>query len=117
MNYPVHKIEMLLGVEAMRHYCNILLGCTFTWITDHKDRVHLLQQWNLLGRQAQWLKHISEFNFTIQHIPGIETVLANALSRIYSNDQPGTVCMASKYLMFDEDNEHSRHLDAHPSGH
>ncbi|KAJ2970575.1 hypothetical protein NUW54_g12699 [Trametes sanguinea] len=32
MNYPVHEIEMLAGVEAMRRHRDILLGCTFTGI-------------------------------------------------------------------------------------
>ncbi|CDO74639.1 hypothetical protein BN946_scf184822.g2 [Trametes cinnabarina] len=102
MNYPVHEIEMLAGVEAMRRHRDILLGCAFTWVTDHKGLVHLLKQRNLSGRQAHWLEHISEFNFSIQYVPGVENVLADALSRIYSNDAPGTVHAASEYAMFDE---------------
>ncbi|OJT08771.1 Retrovirus-related Pol polyprotein from transposon 17.6, partial [Trametes pubescens] len=100
-NYPVHEIEMLAGVEAMQRHRDILLGCHFTWVTDHKGLVHLLEQRNLSGRQARWLEKISEFSFAVEYIPGAENVLADALSRIYSNDQPGTVRSPSEYVVFD----------------
>ncbi|KAL7279389.1 hypothetical protein ACG7TL_007230 [Trametes sanguinea] len=104
-NYPVHEIEMLAGVEAMQRHRTILLGCHFTWVTDHKGLVHLLKQRNLSGRQARWLEKISEFDFEIEYVPGVENVLADALSRIYSNDQLGTVRAASEYVTFDADED------------
>lgn len=90
-NYPVHEIEMLAGVESMRRHRDILAGCQFTWVTDHKGLTHLLTQKNLSGRQACWLEQISEFNFEVQYVPGVDNVLADALSRMYSHDAPGTV--------------------------
>ncbi|EJF59637.1 hypothetical protein DICSQDRAFT_171815 [Dichomitus squalens LYAD-421 SS1] len=60
---------------------------------------------NLSGRQARWLEHISEFNFSIEYVPGVENVLADALSRIYSNDRPGTVRAPSEYTSFDEEGD------------
>ncbi|KAL7280814.1 LOW QUALITY PROTEIN: hypothetical protein ACG7TL_005758 [Trametes sanguinea] len=101
-NYPVHEVEMLAGVEAMLRHRDILLGCAFTWVTDHKGLIHLLNQRNLSGRQARWMEKISEFNFKIEYVPGVDNVLADALSRIYSNDQPGTVRAASEYSTADE---------------
>ncbi|CAL1702710.1 unnamed protein product [Somion occarium] len=102
MNYPVHEIEMLAGVESMLRHCEILIGCLFTWVTDHKGLTHVLKQKNLSGQQARWLEKISEFDFTIEYVPGIDNILANALSCIYSNDRPGTVRAASEYTTFDE---------------
>ena len=43
MNYPVHEIEMLAGVESMKRHRDILLGCHFTWVTDHKG------PWEMIG--------------------------------------------------------------------
>ncbi|TBU56080.1 hypothetical protein BD310DRAFT_824599, partial [Dichomitus squalens] len=57
------------------------------------------------GRQARWLEHISEYNFDIEYVPGVENVLADALSRIYSNDRPGTVRAPSEYTSFDEEGD------------
>jgi hypothetical protein len=53
-NYPVHEIEMLAGIEAMLRHRDILQGCKFPWVTDHKGLIHLLNQKNLSGRQARW---------------------------------------------------------------
>lgn len=52
-NYPVHEIEMLVGVEAMQRHRNILFGCPFTWMSDHKGLTHLLRQKNLSAPQAR----------------------------------------------------------------
>ncbi|TFY69679.1 hypothetical protein EVJ58_g270 [Rhodofomes roseus] len=101
-NYAVHEIEMLAGVEAMLRHRDILQGCDFTWVTDHKGLTHLWTQKNLSGRQARWMEKLSEFSFDIEYVPGVENVLADALSRIYSNDAPGTVRAPSEYTQFDE---------------
>lgn len=100
-NYAVHEIEMLAGIETMLRYRDILQGAKFQWITDHKGLTHLLRQRDLSGRQARWMEKISEFDFEVIYIPGSENVLADALSRIYSNDAPGTVRAASEYTSHD----------------
>ncbi|KAJ3482856.1 hypothetical protein NLI96_g6704 [Meripilus lineatus] len=110
MNYPVHEIEMLAGVEAMRRHRDILLGCYFTWITDHKGLTHLHTQKNLSGRQARWFETIAEFDFDIKHVPGIENILADALSRIYAYDSTGTVRSPSEYTEYDENEAAPTHL-------
>ena len=100
-NYPVHEIEMLAGIETMLRHRDILQGAKFIWITDHKGLIHLLKQKDLSGRQARWMEKISEFNFEVQYAPGVENVLADALSRLYSNDAPGTVRARSEYTYHD----------------
>ncbi|OCH84408.1 hypothetical protein OBBRIDRAFT_701862, partial [Obba rivulosa] len=50
-----------------------------------------------------WLEKISEYDFEVQYIPGIENVLADALSRIYTADSPGTVYAPSEYVAHDND--------------
>jgi RNase H-like domain found in reverse transcriptase len=90
-NYPVHEIELLAGIETMLRQQDILQGVHFKWITDHKGLIHFMNQKNLSGRQARWLEKIGKFDFEIVYIPGSENVLADALSRMYSNESPGTV--------------------------
>jgi len=100
-NYPVHEIEMLAGIETMLRHRDILQGAKFKWITDHKGLIHLLRQKNLSGRQARWCEKIGEFDFEIIYVPGTENVVADALSRMYSNDAGGTKHAHSKYTYFD----------------
>jgi hypothetical protein len=96
-NYPVHEIEMLAGVETMLRHQDLLQGVKFKWYTDHKGLIHFLEQKNLLGWQACWLEKLSEFDFEVVYVPGVENILSDILLRLYSNDRPGTVCACSEY--------------------
>jgi len=104
-NYPVHEIEMLAGIETMLRHQDILQGAKFKWITDHKGLIHLINQKSLSGRQARWIEKISGFDFEVQYMPGSENVIADALSRMYSNDTPGTVRSKCEYTYFDVVND------------
>jgi hypothetical protein len=104
-NYPVHEIEMLAGVETMLRHRDVLQGVHFKWITDHKGLIYLLNQKAVSGRQARWIEKISSFAFTVEYAAGSENVLADALSRIYSNDSPGTERAESEYTVFDNDDD------------
>jgi hypothetical protein len=97
-NYPVHKQEMLAGVEGMLRYRDVLQGVSFTWVMDHKGLIHLYHQKNLSGRQARWIEKISEYDFVIEYLLGVENILPDALSQLYSNDVPGTVRASSEYV-------------------
>lgn len=100
-NYAVHEIEMLTGVETMLRHRDILQGVKFQWLTDHKGLIHLLTQKNLTGHQARWMEKISEFDFTLVYIAWTENVLSDVLSRIYSNEAPGTEHARSEYIYHD----------------
>jgi hypothetical protein len=100
-NYPVHEIEMLAGIETMLRHTDVLQGVRFKWLTDHKGLTHLLNQKNLSGRQARWLEKISAFDFEVVYIEGSENVVADALSRMYASDSPGTVRSRTEYTSHD----------------
>ena len=68
---------------------------------DHKGLIHLLKQKNLSGQQACWMEKISEFNFEVIYIPGSENILSDALSWLYSCNEPGTVHAHSEYTYHD----------------
>ena len=92
---------MLAGVESMLRHREILQGAKFDWITDHKGLIHLLKQRNLSGRQARWIEKISEFDFEVVYVPGLENNVADALSRMYHNDEKDTVRAPSEFAQFD----------------
>ena len=102
VNYPVHDVELLAGVETMLRNRNLLQGHRFRWYTDHRSLTHLMTQPSLNARQICWLEKISDFDFEIIYIPGTSNILANTLSRIYSGDLPGTVRTDSEYTQFDK---------------
>ena len=106
-NYPVHEIEMLTSVETMLRYKDILQGVHFKWITDHKGLIHLLNQKNLSGCQAQWMEKITSFVFEVIYVAGSENVVANSLSRMYSDDSETTVWSRTEFTYHDVTNDDS----------
>jgi hypothetical protein len=63
--------------------------------------IHILEQKNLSGWQACWLEKISEFDSEVVYVPGVENILSDALSRLYSNDKPGIVRACSEHMYHD----------------
>ncbi|EJD36136.1 hypothetical protein AURDEDRAFT_174811 [Auricularia subglabra TFB-10046 SS5] len=61
-------------------------------------------QKNLSQRQMRWLYVFNEFDFHVEYVPGEKNVLADSLSRIYSDDQPGTVRTTTEII---RDNDES----------
>lgn len=90
-NYPVHKQELLAIVESLKRFQHLSIGLKFRIFTDNKGLEWIATQSKLSPRQAHWLEALSEFNFEITYIPGEKNILADALSRMYSNKAPGTV--------------------------
>lgn len=72
----------------------------FTWLTGHN---HLLQQRDLSGRQACWLEKLGEFDFTVQYLLGVNNILPDTLSRMYSYNAPGTVRVPNKFMAHNKD--------------
>jgi hypothetical protein len=101
-NYAVHEQEMLSRVEGMLHHRDILQGARFTWLTDHKGLIHLLNQKDLTGQQACWMEKLREFDFNVQYLPGEENILPDALSQLYSHDVPGTMQAVSEFTEYDD---------------
>jgi hypothetical protein len=94
----VHEQELLAVVETLKRFRSILHGAKFRIHTDHRTLEHLMRQKNLSPRQHRWLDVLNEFNFEIKYIPGETNTLADALSRIYSDEPAGVVRALSEYV-------------------
>eukprot|EP00697_Spironema_sp_BW2_P013001 gnl/Spiro4/29725_TR14599_c0_g1_i1.p1 gnl/Spiro4/29725_TR14599_c0_g1~~gnl/Spiro4/29725_TR14599_c0_g1_i1.p1 ORF type:complete len:1590 (-),score=337.19 gnl/Spiro4/29725_TR14599_c0_g1_i1:22-4635(-) len=82
-NYATNKRELLavvFGLKKCRYY---LWGRPFELYTDHRSLTFLLSQQDLSPLLSHWFNDIMEFTFTIKHIPGVQNVLPDALSRLY----------------------------------
>ena len=82
-NYSTFDRELLAVHQAIRHFCHLLEGTTFTIQTDHMPLVHAFTRqgdaWSL--RQRRHLSAIAEFNCSLRHLPGKLNPVADALSR------------------------------------
>ena len=103
-NYPVHELELLAIVESLRRFGHLLQGIKFRVYTDHKGLEWITSQKKLSPRQARWLEVLSDFDFEIVHVPGEANQLADALSRIYSDEPKGIVRAESEYVSAEPEN-------------
>jgi hypothetical protein len=53
---------------------------------------------------VKWLEVLSDFDFEIVHVPGEVNKLANALSRMYSDEPKGIVQAESEYMTAEPEN-------------
>ncbi len=58
--------------------------------TDHKALEYMLEQRKLSGMLERRLEEILEFDFSVEHIPGLTNVLPDCLSRLYKSAPPSS---------------------------
>ena len=80
-NYSVTKRELLAVVLFAEKFSPYLLGRRFLVRTDHASLQWLLNFKNPTGILARWYEILAQFQFTIEHRPGAEHVIPDALSR------------------------------------
>ncbi len=68
--YPPHPLELLAVVHCLKSFRPYLLGRSFVLRTDNASLQWFLQQRSLNRHQARWLNTVSEFQFSVVHIPG-----------------------------------------------
>jgi hypothetical protein len=69
---------VMFAVEKFRHY---LHGIPFLVRTDHKALDFIFKNQDAKGRLGRWAVILSEFDYTVQHKPGVLNEVADALSR------------------------------------
>ena len=60
-----------------------MYGRHFVLKTDHKALSYMFSQQKLNHILADWLDVLLEYNFTVEHCPGVLMTLPDALSRCY----------------------------------
>ena len=81
--YSAFDRELLAAYLSIRHFHFMLEGKDFLLFTDHKPLTSALFRssppWT--NRQQRHLAYIAEFTSSIVHVPGLENIVADALSR------------------------------------
>ena len=75
--------ELLAAYSTVKHFCFLLGGRSFTLFTDHKPLTFAMFKvsppWS--ARQQGHLSYLSEFTSDLVHLPSLQNVVADALSR------------------------------------
>lgn len=83
-SYSTTKRELLAVVFALKRFHQYLWGNHFILFTDHRALTYLHTQKIANAMMINWLDTIIEYNFDIVHLPGVDNVLPDALSRLFS---------------------------------
>ena len=79
--YCATQREMLALVWAARHFRLYLYGKQFLVCTDHNSLCWLHNFKEPEGLVARWLEILSEFDYRVEHCPGLQHANADSLSR------------------------------------
>ena len=80
-NYCVTRKELLAVVHFLKYFKQYLLGRRIKVRTDHAALTWLRRTPDPIGQQARWLEQMEEYDFEVEHRPGIRHANADALSR------------------------------------
>ena len=80
-NYCVSRKELLAIVHFLKYFKQYLLGRRFKVRTDHSALMWLRKTPEPIGQQARWCEQLEEFDFVVEHRPGVKHGNADALSR------------------------------------
>ena len=81
-NYPIHDLELVVVVFALKIWRHYLYGVHVDVFTDHKNLQYVFTQKELNLRQRRCLEFHKEYNMSVHYHPSKPNVLAYALSRL-----------------------------------
>lgn len=85
-NYCTIEKELLAIVWAVKHFRPYLFGKKFKIFTDHRPLVHLFGMTNPSSRLTKFRLILEEYDFEVNYVKGKDNVVADALSRIHSQE-------------------------------
>ena len=99
-----YDLELLAIYSSILHFCHVLEGREFRIFTDHRPLMSAFFKARdpTSNRQRHQLAFVSEFCTGIAHVPGVDNVVADALSRQHDDElSEETLVHAVSHLLAD----------------
>ena len=89
--YSAYDLDLLAIYATILHFCHVLEGRKFKIFTDQRPltSAFLKAREPVSNRQKHQLAFISEFCTEIAHVPGVDNVVADAMSRQHDDEAGG----------------------------
>ena len=81
-NYSITELEALSVVAAFKQFHPYIYGNFVTLRTDHKALQYIYKNKTSKGRLMRWVLELMNYDYEIEHKPGIQNGAADAISRL-----------------------------------
>lgn len=81
-HYSVMEKELLAIIHSLERFRHFLYGRQFILQTDHRNLLYLDR--SMSPRILRWRQRLLDYSFVLEHIPGSQNTVADALSRAYA---------------------------------
>ena len=109
MNYGTTDKEALAIIDTLTSFHPLLAGNEFTIVRDHRPPMYLKTSRTPTKKQLRWREFLGQFRTKIVYRPGQWNYLADALSRLYTEDKN------YPYTAQDSTQENSQYDDSPPA--
>ena len=101
--YSAYDLELLVIYSTVLKFLHMLEGCRFHIFTDQKPLTSAFFKARkpVSNRQRQQLAFISEFTTDIAHVPGLENVVVDALTRQFDDERASSIVNAILHSLAD----------------
>ena len=103
--YSSYELEVLAIVESLKKFRVYLLGTKFKIVTDCSAFTKTMEKKDLGTRVARWAMFLEEFDYSIEHRPGVKMKHVDALSRRPIMEMASLGIVAQVKRCQDEDGE------------
>ena len=86
LKWSTNEKEAYAIIYSIRKLDPLLRDIYFTLKTDHKNLIYICD--HASAKVGRWKMDLQEYNFDVEHIPGVENVVADACSRLCALTNP-----------------------------